>query len=257
MIINPQKSRIMRILLKRSKCIGISNCINIPEVDDYCYLGITITQSLSLDNHENKMRKIEQFLNRRIGILKPSMLMTKSRLMLFDSILRAKISYALAIIWTHNKKYIEKWESMLYRLIKRMFWIKMNIEKKKLFETLGIKNGYEYVKEIIEHRRRKIKGDTDIIEYLSIKAIKTRLNWLFQRKPKKPKWNWRCKIDEDHVINKCYKTTEWRTKWDTEARKICGLAIWDTIMIRKVNNIKEVAKLINNAIDDLVIEYLG
>ena len=120
-IINPQKSEIMRILLKRSKCIGISNCINISEVDNYCYLGITITQSLSLDDHESKIREIELFLNRRIGILKPSILMTKSRLMLFDSILRAKISYAWAIIWTHNKKYIEKWESMLYKLIKRMF----------------------------------------------------------------------------------------------------------------------------------------
>ena len=57
----------------------------------------------------------------------------------------------------------------------------MNIEKIKLFETLGIQNGPEYVKEIIEHRRINIKDNSDIIEYLSIKAIKTRLNCLFQR----------------------------------------------------------------------------
>ena len=79
MIINPQKSGIMRVLLRRSKCKGISNSINIPEVDSYCYLGVNITQSLRLNNHELKMRKFEQFLNRRIWILKPSMLITKSR----------------------------------------------------------------------------------------------------------------------------------------------------------------------------------
>ena len=33
----------------------------------------------------------------------------------------------------------------------------MNIEKKKLFETLGIKNGPEYAKEVMEHFRIKIK----------------------------------------------------------------------------------------------------
>ena len=75
MIINPQKSRIMRVLLRRSKCKGISNSIDIPEIDSYCYLGVNITQSLRLDDHELKMRKFEQFLNRRIWILLPSMLL--------------------------------------------------------------------------------------------------------------------------------------------------------------------------------------
>ena len=76
--------------------------------------------------------------------------------------------------------------------------------KEKLFETIGVKKGFEYVKEFMEYRRIKIKDSTDIIKYLSIKAIKTKLNWLFKIKPKNPKWNWRCKIDEDHVINKFY-----------------------------------------------------
>ena len=79
MIINPQKSEIMRVLLRRSKCKRISNSINIPEIDSYCNLGVNITQSLRLDDHELKMIKFEQFLNRRIWILLPSMLMTKSR----------------------------------------------------------------------------------------------------------------------------------------------------------------------------------
>ena len=153
---------------------------------------------------------------------------------------------------------MEKWESMLYRLLKRMFWIKMNVSKQRLFKTLEIKNGSEYIKEIIEHRWRKFKNDSELIELLSIKAIKTKLNCLFQRKPVKLKWNWGWIIDENHVINYCHKTSEWRRKWNAESRKVWGLRIWDVIMKWKfANNAKEVARLINEAIDDLFMEYLG
>ena len=70
--------------------------------------------------------------------------MTKSRFVLFKLILIAKVRYARAIIWSHNRKYIEKWETMLYRLLKRMFWIKMNVIKQRLFK-IGIKNNSEYI----------------------------------------------------------------------------------------------------------------
>ena len=77
-----------------------------------------------------------------------------------------------------------------------MLWIKMNIDKKKLFETQGIKNSPEYVKQVMEYRRINIKDSTDIIEYLSAKAIKTRLNCLFQRKPKS-----QCEIKDVKFLN--------------------------------------------------------
>ena len=141
MYINPQKSGIMRILWRRGKFKVIENALNIPEVESYRYLGITITQSLRLDEHENKLRNIEKFLSKGIGLLKPTMIMTKSRIMIFKSILRSKVSYALATIWTHNEKYTEKWESMLYRLLKRLFCIRTNVAKQKMFKVLGIKNG--------------------------------------------------------------------------------------------------------------------
>ena len=43
MTINPKKSGILRILLRKGKCKGIKNWLNIPEVDWYKYLGVTIT----------------------------------------------------------------------------------------------------------------------------------------------------------------------------------------------------------------------
>ena len=89
----------------RSKVI--ENALNILEVEYYRYLGVTITQSLRLYEHENKLRNIEKILSKGIGLLKPTMIMTKSRIMIFKSILRSKVSYALATIWTHNEKYTE------------------------------------------------------------------------------------------------------------------------------------------------------
>ena len=60
MTINPKKSGILRILLRKGKCKGIRNWLNIPEVDWYEYLGVTITQSLQLKEHEKKLKWEEE-----------------------------------------------------------------------------------------------------------------------------------------------------------------------------------------------------
>ena len=64
----------------------------------------------------------------------------------------------------NNEKYINKWEIMLYRLLKMLFWIRTNINKQKLFEVLELR-----------------KPKRIIAEYLSIKTIKLKLDYLFQR----------------------------------------------------------------------------
>ena len=51
MTINPNKSDIMRILLRNGKKIWTSNWLNIIEVKSYWYLGININQALKLDEH--------------------------------------------------------------------------------------------------------------------------------------------------------------------------------------------------------------
>ena len=62
----------------------------------------------------------------------------------------------------NNEKYINKWESMLYRLLKMLFWIRTNINKQKLFEVLELR-----------------KPKWIIAEYLSIKTIKLKLDCFF------------------------------------------------------------------------------
>ena len=59
----------MRILRRRGKCKEIDNILNIPEVDKYNYLGITINQSLKLKDHENKMRTIESCIGYKTKLL--------------------------------------------------------------------------------------------------------------------------------------------------------------------------------------------
>ena len=116
------------------------------------------------------LKNVEEKLKRRLYLLKPSLINTKSILTVYKTIIKSKISYAGEIIMRNNEKYINKWESMLYGLLKMLFWIRTNINKQKLFEVLELR-----------------KPKWIIAEYLSIKTIKLKLDCLFQRKPSKPK----------------------------------------------------------------------
>ena len=64
------------------------------------------------------------------------------------------MNYVWAVICKCNRKHVEKWESMLYLLLKALFWIKSNINKQKLFEVLNIEDGIEYIKRITESNQK-------------------------------------------------------------------------------------------------------
>ena len=46
-----------RILKRGGKALGIKNNLNIPEVTEYKYLGITISQSLSIKHTTMKLKR--------------------------------------------------------------------------------------------------------------------------------------------------------------------------------------------------------
>ena len=54
---------------------------------------------------------------------------------------------------------------MLYRLIKRLFCIRTNVAKQKMFKVLGIKNGDKYVKEIMKESIDREKEASNLVEY--------------------------------------------------------------------------------------------
>ena len=76
--INQEKPWIMRILLEKRNWKELDNTLNIPEVNYYSYLGIRIDQSLIIKNHSEKLKIAGRELRKRIGILKPSILNTKT-----------------------------------------------------------------------------------------------------------------------------------------------------------------------------------
>ena len=262
MTVNSNKSGIIRILLRKGGVKQISNWLKIPEVRCYKYLGVTINQSLKLDEHYIVIRNIEAQLKRRIGLLKPSLMNTKSRRMVFKTILRSKISYAWAVICRDNEKYTRQWESMLYRLLKLLFCIKSNVNKQLLFTVLNIENGRKYIEKCYQTKNKlenlMRKKDESLVDYLSIKTIKLKLNWLFQRKPTKPKCKCKTIIDSNHVVNWCPKTESWRIIFNEKAKDQVKLTIWEALQssFNGSTNYKNIANLLNTATEKLVELYI-
>ena len=189
------------------------------------------------------LRNVEEKLKRRLSLLKPSLINTKSRLTVYKTIIKSKMSYAgEIIIMRNNEKYINKWESMLYRLLKMLFWIRTNINKQKLFEVLELR-----------------KPKWIIAEYLSIKTIKLKLDCLFQRKPSKPKCICNEIINCHHVVNSWPKTDEWRRVYNEKAEKQLKMKIWEAFNLKVEEyqeNAQSTASLLNEATEELVSIYL-
>ena len=80
MTINPKKSGIIRILNRKGGWTQINNWLQIQGVKSYWYLGITINQTMKLDEHYQMLKNVEEKLKRRLSLLKPSLINTKSRL---------------------------------------------------------------------------------------------------------------------------------------------------------------------------------
>ena len=131
MTINANKSGIMRILRKKGKCKRISNTLDIPEVDKYTYLWITINQSLKLNDQDNKIRIIEKVIGLRIKLIGRILKTTKGKRFAFNSLIKSKLSYGINVLVKHSLKYKCKWESMIYRLLNAIFNINSNISKSK------------------------------------------------------------------------------------------------------------------------------
>ena len=251
----------MRILNRKGKIKGIKNELNIPEVDSYCYLGIKINQTLKLDTHINILRQNEMAIKKKIGMLKPSLINTKSRLIVFKTILKSKYWYATAIIWHFNPQYIKIWDSILYRLLKLLFCIKSNVRKELLFKTLGIETTEELVSRTINKMNdidKERQDQNTFAQHLSIKSIKMKLNCLFNPNNKNKKWNWLEQINNEHVIKHWPKTENWRIKCNQISKEAANKNIYELVNYDYQNksNFQRMAKIINDWTEELVMEYL-
>ena len=69
MTISPKKSGIIRILNRKGGWKQINNWLQIQEVKSYWYLGITINQTMKLDEHYKMLKNVEEKLKRRLGLI--------------------------------------------------------------------------------------------------------------------------------------------------------------------------------------------
>ena len=191
-------------------------------------------------------------------MLKPSLINTKSRLIVFKTILKSKYWYATAIIWHLNPQYIKIWDSILYRLLKQLFCIKSNVRKELLFKTLGIETTEELVSKTINKMNgidKERQGQNTFVQYLSIKSIKMKLNCLFNQNNKNKKWNWLEKINNEHVIKHWPKTENWRIKWNQISKEAANKNIYELINYdyKNKSNFQRMAKIINDWTEELVM----
>ena len=64
MKVNEHKSGILWILKKKDKIYRIENTLNIPEVENFKYLGIQLNKSLRTDTRNKYIKQKVEILNR-------------------------------------------------------------------------------------------------------------------------------------------------------------------------------------------------
>ena len=261
MTINPKKPGILRILQRKGKCTGIQNWLNIPEVDWYRYLGVRITQSMKLKEHEIILKQEEQRLRRWIWILKPSLVSTKSRFIVYKSIIKSKFYYAALAIGRFDSNYLSKLDSMLYIILKWLFCVHQNVKKDRLFKVLSISRPADdliWSLSNIKQTQTIKRPKSYYIESLSLKTIKLKLGCLFSKQPKLKGWKWNVLVTNDHVINDCPKTANWRILWNTKVRREIGKSILQFLTfspsLNRANSFKA-AILLNTAVEDIFKTY--
>ena len=198
MEINAENSGIMRVLKRKGKWKGVKNVLNIPEIDCYKYLGVKLEQSLLLNGFGEEIEKKEAYIVKRVKILKPSLVSTQSKLMAFKTIWRSQISYVCSVLTSRSKKYRHTWETAMYRILKGLFNIKINISKMVLMDALGLEN-------ISKTNRDRKEEDLNIYQNKSVgrltnKSIKFWVDALFRNFKKTSHCGWNIQVNNKHVV---------------------------------------------------------
>ena len=247
MQINPNKSGIMRILKRSGKWNFINNDLDIPEVKNKKYLLFSINQSMKIKDHTDKVRVIENTIGRKSKLLGKLMKTIKGKRVVFETLLKSRLSYAaqeISNILPDNK---DKWNSMLYRVLKAILGINHNIKKEDLLNTMSV------------NTKDKDKDKKFFINLLSTNALKLKLRCLFHKYSKKKIWDCEQINDNNHWITVCKISSQWRKKWETIWHAVLGKNFIEMLnksyMLK--SNQKKVALIINKAVEELIDIYLG
>ena len=117
-MLNPQKSEILRNINRAGKTKEIKNCANIPEVKEYKYLGITINQSLNFKELIKKIKIKSKYLKYNLRKPKNTKLTPRSRRLLLKTIYIKMVTYGWTVMYRRNRQYRDWQELALYQLTK-------------------------------------------------------------------------------------------------------------------------------------------
>ena len=180
-------------------------------------------------------------LKRRIGLLKPSLVYLRSRLLVYKTVTYPKLCYASNTFLNNNPRGQQFLSSAQYQWLKWLLNIKGNVSKTKLFEMLRIKD----------------KISHNVLELLSLKVIKLRVGCLIC-KYKRRFCNCSHKIDLMSIMRECEKLKDWRGNWIGRFKKY-SLNVYNSLMQitrhRRDGKYVEIVKIINEATEELVQIY--
>ena len=148
---------------------------DIPEANQYIYLGIMLNQSIRPKTHQQYIKDKVKYLKRRICLLILSLANMNSRLALYKTIVLPQLTNACKTIY-NNLQWNKTLRSALYRWLKSILCIKANVNTEKLLNVLHL--NMEAFKESWILRR-------NILGHFTVKVIKLRAHWLFSRRKEK------------------------------------------------------------------------
>ena len=174
--------------------------------------------------------------------------------MIFILVLKAQVSYGYSVLSRGNKKYHNSWESMIYRILKGLFNIRVRISKKVFFKLLGFDEteAYDIKDENLTTYQNKF------ISRLTNKSIKFRIDSLFRNFNQSPQCGWASRVNNKHVV-KSWLKTEWWRKNGEKIRNIPSIGLtgflWHSFS--KERNFKMWSRIINETIEELSDDILG
>ena len=136
--INANKSGLLRILGWKGKIIDLMNKMNIPEVEDYNYLGVCIDQSLKFRKECCKLKSKEIILISRFGKLGYNDLSFDVKLILFKVLIMQLLCYPMTSILSISPVFKKCIKSICYRFLKLFFCIRWNPSQEKTFNFFNI-----------------------------------------------------------------------------------------------------------------------
>jgi hypothetical protein len=135
--INKKKSAIMAVRQdRRTPLPKIEECRGIAVVTHYKYLGITLDDCCNFGPAIKEAKKKESNFKRLVSLTWAQSLSGQTRYVVWQALIKSRFMYGVMLLLNYNDKIKEWHKSLMYRLLKALFRIRVNPAKDTLLETM-------------------------------------------------------------------------------------------------------------------------